>query len=76
MRMDYGPLLANVHVPVVAIDASNSGAVDQARIQKLLPTFTAVTLPDTGHFLMLETPERFNPILLREIESIAKGSHR
>ena len=76
MRMDYGPLLANVHVPVVAIDASNSGAVDQARIQKLLPTFTAVTLPGTGHFLMLETPERFNPILLREIESIAKGSHR
>jgi pimeloyl-ACP methyl ester carboxylesterase len=75
MRMDYAPLLANVHVPVIAIDASNSGAVDEARIQKLLPAFKAVTIPDTGHFLMLETPERFNPILLREIESIAKGTH-
>lgn len=73
MRMDYAPLIAGIHVPVVAIDSSTSGFVDEERIRKALPTYRAVTIADTGHFLMLEAPERFNPVLLREIESIAKN---
>ena len=47
------------------------GAVDEARTRKSLPTFHAISIPDTGHFLMLEAPQRFNPVLLRELASIA-----
>lgn len=73
MRMNYTPLLADIHVPVVAIDASTSGVVDEARTRKALPSFHAVSIPDTGHFLMLEAPQRFNPVLLRELASIAQA---
>jgi pimeloyl-ACP methyl ester carboxylesterase len=74
MRMDYDKLLPGIHVPVVAINADHGGATDQARIQKSLPTFRAVVIEGTGHFLMMEAPARFNPILLRELDAIAKNA--
>jgi pimeloyl-ACP methyl ester carboxylesterase len=67
MRMDYPPLVANIPVPVIAINADFDGSTDEARIRKSLPTFRSVTIPNTGHFLMMEAPERFNPVLLREL---------
>ena len=29
-------------------------------------------IANTGHFLMMEAPERFNPVLLREIDRLAR----
>jgi pimeloyl-ACP methyl ester carboxylesterase len=74
LRMDYTTLLPEVHVPVVAINSSLGQPVDEARIKKALPSFKAVTLENTGHFLMMEAPDRFNPVLLQEIEAIAPHS--
>jgi pimeloyl-ACP methyl ester carboxylesterase len=39
----------------------------------VLPSFHVTTLKGSGHFLMLEQPQRFNPILLRQIEQLAGG---
>lgn len=72
MRMDYSKIVPEIRVPVVAINADRTGPTDEARIKKSLPAFTSVTIPNTGHFLMMETPERFNPVLLREVAALAK----
>jgi pimeloyl-ACP methyl ester carboxylesterase len=70
MKMDLTPVVAEIHVPVVAIN-SDATPTDEARIRKSLPTFRAVVMPRTGHFLMMEKAQEFNPILLREIDAMA-----
>lgn len=73
-RMDYGEVLPDIHVPVVAINSSLGPPVDEALIRKFLPDFRAIRVEHSDHFLMMETPERFNPILLREIAALAEGA--
>jgi pimeloyl-ACP methyl ester carboxylesterase len=72
--MDYGTLLPRIHVPIVAIDSDLGHAASEARIRKIVPSFRMVMVRGDGHFLMLEDPKRFNPILLREIDAIARGA--
>lgn len=73
-KMDFKSVLPDIHVPVVAINSDLGEATDEARIAKQLPGFKAIVLEHTGHFLMMETPERFNPVLLREIDSLTAKS--
>ncbi len=68
--VDFATLLPRIHVPIVAID-TNSGRVSEQRIRKLVPGFRLVPLKNAGVFQMLEQPRDFNPILLREIATIA-----
>jgi len=70
LALDLAPLLPNVHVPVYAIN-SDLAPTDAERIRKSLPDFTLDVLPHTGHFLMLEAPARFNPLLLKDIDALA-----
>ncbi len=70
LGLDLAPLLANVRVPVYAIN-SDLAPTDAERIRKSLPDFTLDVLPHTGHFLMLEAPERFNPLLIKDIDALA-----
>ena len=70
MKLDLAPVVAQIHVPVVAIN-SDATPTDETRIRKTLPSFRAVVMPKTGHFLMMEKAQEFNPILLREIEAMA-----
>jgi pimeloyl-ACP methyl ester carboxylesterase len=74
LKMDLAPVVAEIRVPVVAIQSDRT-PTDEARIQKTLPSFRAVTLENTGHFLMMEKPEQFNPVLMREIAAMAGGAH-
>lgn len=69
LGLDLAPVLADIHVPVLAIN-SDLAPTDEARIRKSLPDFKADVLPHTGHFLMMEAPQQFNPILLRDIETL------
>jgi pimeloyl-ACP methyl ester carboxylesterase len=71
---DPAPALATLRVPLVAINSDLGTPVDEAKIRAVAPTFRLVTVPGTGHFLMMEAPERFNPILEREIEALVTGS--
>jgi pimeloyl-ACP methyl ester carboxylesterase len=73
LHMDYAPLLPEIHVPVVAINSSLGVPADEARIKKSLPTFKAITLEKTDHFLMMDAADRFNPVLLQEVDAIASG---
>lgn len=66
LSMDFATVLPQIHVPVMAIN-SDLGATDEKRIRKLLPGFKADVIPHTGHFLMMEVPAKFNPILLSDI---------
>jgi pimeloyl-ACP methyl ester carboxylesterase len=71
VRMDYAKVLPDIHIPVIAINSDHGGATDEMRIRKSLPTFSAIVISNAGHFLMMETPGRFNPILLGQIDKLA-----
>lgn len=71
LAMDFTPLLSAIHVPVYAIN-SDLAPTDAARIRKSLPDFTLDVLGRGGHFPMLETPARFNPLLLKDIAALAQ----
>jgi pimeloyl-ACP methyl ester carboxylesterase len=74
LSMDFNTVLPGIHVPVLAIN-SDLGSTDEARIRKSLPTFKSDVIPHTSHFLMMEVPDKFNPILLRDIETLVRDAH-
>ncbi len=70
--MDFNKVLPDIHVPVYAIN-SDLTPTDEARIRKSLPAgFKADVLDHTGHFLMMEVPQRFNPVLLQDIDALVQ----
>ena len=69
--MDFNTVLPDIHVPVYAIN-SDLTPTDEARIRKTLPGFKADVLDHTGHFLMMEVPQRFNPVLLKDIDALVQ----
>jgi pimeloyl-ACP methyl ester carboxylesterase len=71
-RYDFDATLPEIHVPIIAINSDLYVPTDEARIRKSAPTFRSIVVPGTGHFLMMEAPQRFNPILLQAIGSLAK----
>ncbi len=73
LSMDFKTVLPAIKVPVLAIN-SDLGATDAARIRKSLPTFAAEVLPHTSHFLMMEVPDKFNPLLLRDIDTLVRDA--
>lgn len=75
LAFDLTALVAKVHVPVYAIN-SDLAPTDAARVRRFLPDFTLDVVPHSGHFLMLETPERFNPLLLKDLQALAARAAR
>jgi pimeloyl-ACP methyl ester carboxylesterase len=71
LAMDFTTLLPDIHVPVYAIN-SDLSPTDEARIRKSLPGFKVDVLDHTGHFLMMEVPQRFNPMLLKDIDALVQ----
>ncbi len=72
--LDFATLLPRIHVPIVAIDSDIGRTANEARVRKVYPAFRAVTLKGAGHFLMLEDPQHFNPVLLRAIASLVAAA--
>jgi len=75
LAFDLAAVLASVHVPVYGIN-SDLAPTDAERIRKSLSGFTLDVLPHSGHFLMLEAPARFNPLLLKDIDALAARAAR
>jgi sigma-B regulation protein RsbQ len=69
-RYDFGAVLPQIKVPIIAINSDLNMPTDETRIKKSAPTFRAIVVPGSGHFLMMEAPQRFNPLLLQAIESL------
>lgn len=51
-------------VPMLGIYAGPSGIASDKAVHAAFPAVEYVSIPGTGHFLMLEKPEEFNRILL------------
>lgn len=68
------PRLSEVKVPLVCINA----ILDPKKVEagrKYAPQFEVLTLPDAGHFLMMEYPEEFNALLEKTLaEMTASGN--
>ncbi|MGH8133450.1 MAG: alpha/beta fold hydrolase [Steroidobacteraceae bacterium] len=73
LALDFATLLPGVHVPVYAIN-SDLAPTDAERIRKSLPGFTLDVVPHSGHFLMLEAPQRFNPLLLKDLDALSRAA--
>ena len=70
--IDFNKVLPNIRVPVYAIN-SDLTLTDEARIRKFLPAgFKVDMLDHTDHFLMMEVPQRFNPVLLKDIDDLVQ----
>jgi pimeloyl-ACP methyl ester carboxylesterase len=74
LSLDLAPLLPSIQVPVYAIN-SDLLPTDAARIRRSLPHFTLDVLDHSGHFLMLEDPTRFNPLLLKDLAALTPSAH-
>jgi pimeloyl-ACP methyl ester carboxylesterase len=61
--------LAALKLPVIAINGDN-GSTDVASLEK--HGVKTVIMSGAGHFLMLEDPAHFNPLLISAIEELAK----
>ncbi|HEU5135253.1 MAG TPA: alpha/beta hydrolase [Steroidobacteraceae bacterium] len=70
LEYDFTAPLKDLSVPVVAINSDLGEPLNEVRIRKVLPKFRAVTLPGTGHFLMMEDPQLFNPTLEEEVSTL------
>ncbi len=63
---------AGFDIPLIAINSDLGAPTNDALIRKTFPTFRSVTLPGTGHFLMMEAPEAFNRVLLEQIATLTQ----
>jgi pimeloyl-ACP methyl ester carboxylesterase len=59
--------MAEASLPIIAINA-DLAPTDAERIRRSVPRFELVVMPQSGHFLMMEDPARFNPLLLEQLE--------
>jgi pimeloyl-ACP methyl ester carboxylesterase len=72
---DYGPVLADLRVPIVDIEAGLFEPADLERIRRLAPQFRVQVMPGRGHFLMMEDPAGFDARLRENIAAFVKGGH-
>ena len=66
LTFDYAPLLDELDLPIVAINA-DPPPTDAAAIRRVAPRFRVVTIAGAGHFLMMEKPALFNRMLLQVV---------
>lgn len=57
-------------VPIIAVNSDLGPPTRTRDIRKFAPTFDAVIVDGLGHFLMMEDPQRVNPILDAQIQKI------
>ncbi len=55
--------------PIATINADQV-PIDESRLQRYAPSFQLITLAGQGHFLMMENPARFNPVLIETIRGM------
>ncbi len=70
VAMDYGPLLNELDLPIVVINADQP-PTDEAATRRIEPRFRVVTVAGAGHFLMIEKPSQFNAMLERILDAWA-----
>jgi pimeloyl-ACP methyl ester carboxylesterase len=71
LGFDHGvpPVLLELSLPVVAVNPDQP-PTDVASLERY--GVEVVVMPGVGHFLMMEDPERFNPILRTVIDRFVR----
>jgi pimeloyl-ACP methyl ester carboxylesterase len=68
-RHDPRPLLKEIHVPIVAVNADKSPTrLDHAR--RYAPQYDALIVKGVGHYMMREDPAAFNAQLARAVARV------
>jgi pimeloyl-ACP methyl ester carboxylesterase len=68
-RHDVRPLLKEIHVPIVAVNADKFPTrLDHAR--QYAPQYDALIVKGVGHYLMREDPAAFNAQLARAVARV------
>jgi pimeloyl-ACP methyl ester carboxylesterase len=75
LEMDYAATLAGLEAPLVLINSTYE-ATDIEALQAMHSDTRLVTMDGVGHFLMMEDPDRFNPLLASVVASTAAGGAR
>jgi pimeloyl-ACP methyl ester carboxylesterase len=70
-KLNYASILPAVKTPIVVIDSDLGGAVDEARVRKVVPQLRLITLNGDDSFPMLDDAQRFNSTLMQAIDSLA-----
>jgi pimeloyl-ACP methyl ester carboxylesterase len=73
-KFDYASILPTVRIPIVVIDSDLGGAVDEARLHKVVPQLRVLTLHGDDSFPMLDDSPRFNTTLMQAIASLVPRS--
>jgi pimeloyl-ACP methyl ester carboxylesterase len=63
------PVLEDAGVPLVLMNAAKP-PTNSKGMASHVPQFKLVAFDGLGHFLMMEDPARFNPLLIREIDAL------
>ena len=66
---DGATALRDMQVPVIAINADQA-PTDENRLRGISSQFRLRVLSNTGHFLMMEEPARFNAVLHEELDQL------
>lgn len=61
--------MQKIRAPIVTINADQV-PINVERIRRDVPEFRAIIVDGLGHFLMMEAPQRFNPLLLKTIDEL------
>ncbi len=61
--------IADAAVPITLVNAAQPPTNGES-LARLAPKFRLVTVDGLGHFLMMEDPARFNPLLIAEIDAL------
>jgi pimeloyl-ACP methyl ester carboxylesterase len=70
--LDY---VSKLHIPIKCVNA-DLWPTNVERNKQLVPSFEMALMKGYGHFIMLEAPDQFNPLLERMIKSILKENSR
>lgn len=70
---DAETAIKDAAVPVTLINAALP-PTDGTRITALAPAFKLITQDGVGHFLMMENPGAFNPVLRQEIDALLSSA--
>lgn len=69
LRGDVAKLFDELYIPVMAVNA-DLWPTDIEANKRHIKDFELIELDGLGHFLMLKSPERFNPALEQAVKTI------
>lgn len=75
MTGEAATVFEKIKAPVICVNA-DVWPVNPEANKRHMQSFESIMLENTGHFLMMAQPERFNPALEKAVQKLAEGVRR